>query len=236
MEIIDIIILLVILSFGLTGASNGFFKQTVLTIGTILVFVLSYKLKDYIANFLSYRLPFFNFSGPFEGLTTVNIILYQMISFILVFLVLTSVLVVLLKITGVFEKILKFTVILGIPSKILGFIVGLVEGYVIAFIALFFLNQPAVDLNILDNSKFNEPILTSSPVLSSVVEDTNETVKELYVLVKDYTKDKDAKKFNQNAIDIMLENKIITVEYVETLINKNKLEVTDIGNILDKYN
>ena len=78
MEIVDILILLVILSFGLTGASNGFFKQTVLTVGTILVFVLSYKLKDYIANFLSYRFPFFNFSGPFEGLSTVNIILYQM--------------------------------------------------------------------------------------------------------------------------------------------------------------
>lgn len=234
MQIIDILIILVILSFGVTGLKNGFFKQTVLTIGTILVFVLSYKFKDYIANFLSYHLPFFNFAGPFEGLTTINIILYQMISFIFVFLLLTSVLVVLLKVTGVFEKILKFTIVLGIPSKILGFIVGLIEGYVVVFIALFFLSQPAVNINIINESKLKPVILNSSPVLSKVVKNTNDTVKELYVLVKDYTKTQDKDSFNKNSIDIMLKNKVITVSYVEELIERNKLDIS-INSVLDKY-
>lgn len=234
MQIVDILIILVILSFGVTGLKNGFFKQTVLTIGTILVFVLSYKFKDYIANFLSYHLPFFNFTGPFEGLTTINIILYQMISFIFVFLLLTSVLVVLLKVTGVFEKILKFTIVLGIPSKILGFIVGLIEGYVVVFIALFFLSQPAVNINIINESKLKPVILNSSPVLSKVVKNTNDTVKELYVLVKDYTKTQDKDSFNKNSIDIMLKNKVITVSYVEELIERNKLDIS-INSVLDKY-
>lgn len=234
MGIVDILIILLILSFGVTGLKNGFFKQTVLTIGTILVFVLSYKFKDYIANFLSYHLPFFNFTGPFEGLTTINIILYQMISFIFVFLLLTSVLVVLLKVTGVFEKILKFTIVLGIPSKILGFIVGLIEGYVVVFIALFFLSQPAVNINIINESKLKPVILNSSPVLSKVVKNTNDTVKELYVLVKDYTKTQDKDSFNKNSIDIMLKNKVITVSYVEELIERNKLDIS-ISSVLDKY-
>lgn len=234
MQIIDIFIILIILSFGATGLKNGFFKQTVLTIGTILVFVLSYKFKDYIANFLSYHLPFFNFAGPFEGLTTINIILYQMVSFILVFLLLTSVLVVLLKVTGVFEKILKFTIVLGIPSKILGFIVGLIEGYVIVFIALFFLSQPAVNIDIINDSKLKPVILNSSPVLSNVVRNTNETVKELYVLVKDYAVTENKDSFNKNSIDIMLKNKVITVEYVEELIERDKLDIS-INSVLDKY-
>ncbi len=234
MQIIDIFIILIILSFGATGLKNGFFKQTVLTIGTILVFVLSYKFKDYIANFLSYHLPFFNFAGPFEGLTTINIILYQMVSFILVFLLLTSVLVVLLKVTGVFEKILKFTIVLGIPSKILGFIVGLIEGYVIVFIALFFLSQPAVNIDIINDSKLKPVILNSSPVLSNVVKNTNETVKELYVLVKDYAVTENKDSFNKNSIDIMLKNKVITVEYVEELIERDKLDIS-INSVLDKY-
>lgn len=234
MQIIDIFIILIILSFGATGLKNGFFKQTVLTIGTILVFVLSYKFKDYIANFLSYHLPFFNFAGPFEGLTTINIILYQMVSFILVFLLLTSVLVVLLKVTGVFEKILKFTIVLGIPSKILGFIVGLIEGYVVVFIALFFLSQPAVNIDIINDSKLKPVILNSSPVLSNVVKNTNETVKELYVLVKDYAVTENKDSFNKNSIDIMLKNKVITVEYVEELIERDKLDIS-INSVLDKY-
>lgn len=234
MQIIDIFIILIILSFGATGLKNGFFKQTVLTIGTILVFVLSYKFKDYIANFLSYHLPFFNFAGPFEGLTTINIILYQMVSFILVFLLLTSVLVVLLKVTGVFEKILKFTIVLGIPSKILGFIVGLIEGYVVVFIALFFLSQPAVNIDIINDSKLKPVILNSSPVLSNVVRNTNETVKELYVLVKDYAVTENKDSFNKNSIDIMLKNKVITVEYVEELIERDKLDIS-INSVLDKY-
>lgn len=234
MQLMDILIILVILSFGATGLKNGFFKQTVLTVGTIFVFILSYKLKDFIANFLSYHLPFFNFSGPFEGLTTINIILYQMISFILVFLVLTSVLVVLLKITGIFEKILKFTIVLSIPSKILGFIVGLAEGYIVVFIALFFLSQPAVNIDIINDSKLKPVILNSSLVLSSVVKDTNDTIKELYVLVKDYSDTNDKDSFNKNSIDIMLKNNIISTEYVETLIQKNKLDIS-IKSVVDKY-
>ena len=234
MQIFDILIILIILSFGATGLKNGFFKQIVLTVGTIFVFILSYKFKDYIADFLSYHLPFFNFSGPFEGLTTINIILYQMVSFILVFLVLSSVLIVLLKVTGVFEKILKFTVVLGIPSKILGFIVGLIEGYVVVFVALFFLSQPAVDLDFVNSSKLKPVILNSSPVLSNVVKNTNDTIKELYVLVKDYSDTKDADAFNRNSIDIMLKNKVITPSYVETLILKNKLDIS-IKSVVDKY-
>lgn len=233
--IVDAVIICLVLLFAVTGLKNGFFKQTVLTIGTILVFIVSYYLKDYIANFLSYNLPFFNFSGPFLGLESVNIIMYQMVAFLICVVFLSAVLVVLLKITKVFEKILTATIILGIPSKILGFIVGLIEGYVIVFIMLFFLSQPAVNISILEESQFMPKIVNSSPVLSNIVSDTSDTIKEMYVLVDEYRKDNNSDKFNKNSIDIMLKNKIISVDYVENLIEKDKIKTKGLEVVLNKY-
>lgn len=233
--IVDFIIICLILSFAISGLKNGFFKQTVLTVGTILVFIFSYYFKDYLANIFSYNLPFFNFPGSFDGLETVNIVLYQMLAFLIVFIFLLAVLIVLLKITKVFEKILSITIILGIPSKILGFIVGLIEGYVIVFITLFFLNQPAVNIPELKESELMPKILNSSLVLSDIVSDTSNTIDEMYNLVDEYIKDKNKDKFNKNTIDIMLKNKIITVEYVEELIKQDKLKTNNLDIILNKY-
>lgn len=235
MTIVDAVIIGLIIALAMTGLRNGFFKQTVLTIGTILVFVIAYKFKDVIANFLSFNLPFFKFKGVFLGLDTVNIIMYQMISFLILVLLLSAVLAIILKITGVFEKILRFTIILGIPSKILGFIVGLIEAYVIVFIALFFLSQPAVEFDILKESKYAPVILESSPILSKTVKSTNDTINEMYILVDDYIKDKNANKFNRNSIDIMLKNKLITVEYVEKLREKGKIDISGLDSILNNY-
>lgn len=235
MTIVDAVIIGLIIALAMTGLKNGFFKQTVLTIGTILVFVISYKFKDVIANFLSFNLPFFKFKGVFLGLDTVNIIMYQMISFLILVVLLSAVLAIILKITGVFEKILRFTIILGIPSKILGFIVGLIEAYVIVFIALFFLSQPAVEFDILKESKYAPVILESSPVLSKTVKSTNDTINEMYILVDDYIKDKNANKFNKNSIDIMLKNKLITVDYVEKLREKGKIDISGLDSVLNNY-
>lgn len=233
--IVDAFIIGIILIFGVGGLKNGFFKQTVITIGTILLFVVSYYLKDFVADFLSYNLPFFDFGGDMMGLVSLNIIMYQLIGFILVFVVLSVIFGIIVKITGIFEKILKFTIILGIPSKILGFLLGLVEGYVVVFIALFFLHQPIVDVKVLGESKFMDPILSSSPVLSNVVSDTNDVISEVYVLVDDYLKDKDVHKFNVKSIDTMLKYKVIDVDYMDKLIEKDKINIPGITMVVDKY-
>lgn len=233
--IVDAFIIGIILIFGVGGLKNGFFKQTVITIGTILLFVVSYYLKDFVADFLSYNLPFFDFGGDMIGLVSLNIIMYQLIGFILVFVVLSVIFGIIVKITGIFEKILKFTIILGIPSKILGFLLGLVEGYVVVFIALFFLHQPIVDVKVLGDSKFMDPILSSSFVLSNVVSDTNDVIDEVYVLVDDYLKDKDVHKFNVKSIDTMLKYKVIDVDYMDKLIEKDKINIPGITMVVDKY-
>lgn len=223
MNIIDVIIVVFLLFGGATGASNGFIKQSVVLIGTVLCFVLSWYFKDIIANSLSYNLPFFNFAGDFEGLTSLNIVLYQLISFLLLMILFTSLLSVLIKVSGVIEKILNFTIILGIPSKILGFIVGVLESYVILFVVLFFLYQPVFNIDIINDSKLAPKVVNSSLVLSNVVSDMNDSVKEIYDLQKDYSKNKDAKTYNKRVIDILLKHDVIDMEYVEKLEEKGKI-------------
>lgn len=223
MNIVDVVIIFGLLLGGVSGWHNGFFKQSVTLVGTIICFILAWVFKDIIANFLSYTLPFFNFAGPFEGLTSLNIVLYQLLSFILLLILFTSVLVVLIKITNGFEKFLKFTIILGIPSKILGFIVGIIEAYVILFAILFFVNQPVFNLEIVNESKLTNPVLNSSPGLSNIVGNMNDAIGDIYDITKSYNVNQNPDSFNREVINTLLEHDVVDQEYVNTLREKGKI-------------
>ena len=114
-------------------------------------------------------------------------------------------------------------------------IVGLIEGYVILFIILFVINMTSFNNSLISESSLKPKILTSSPVLSNVVKDVTNTVTEIYDFVDVYVKDKDSDKFNYNAIDTMLKNKVITPEYVEKLVKKRKIDVKNIDFLIEKY-
>lgn len=219
MNAVNIIIIMVLISGGITGAHNGFFKQSVVLIGTIICFILSWMFKNPVANFLSFNLPFFDFNG----LKSLNIVMYQLIAFLLLLCLFTSVLIVLIKVTGIFEKILKFTIILGIPSKILGFIVGVIESYIIVFVVLFFLNQPAFKIEPINDSSYAKIIINSSPGLSNIVGNMNNTIKDIYKITKDYEVSKNSDDTNKQIIDTLLEHKVIDTNYLEKLEKKGKI-------------
>ena len=234
-NIMDVVIVFLILIFGLTGYHRGVFKQLVTTVGFVLVVVIAFYLKNPIAEFLSLHLPFFKFGGMFSNITSLNIILYQIISFILVIIVLEAVLNVLIKVSGIIEKILKFTIVLGIPSKILGFIVGLMEGFVITFLLLFFLKQPAFNLELFNGSKLTNKILNSTPILSQIASSFTNTINDIYALGEHYNNTDNSNEFNKEAIDVMLKHKIITTSYVEKLVEAEKIEISGIDEIINKY-
>lgn len=220
MNIIDVVLVLIILCAGIVGFKRGVFKELVMTVGFFLVFIISFKLKDPIAEWLSFNLPFFTF----KGMTVLNIILYQVIAFLIIFSIIMVIFRVVLSVTGIFEKILKFTIILGIPSKIAGFIVGLIEGYIVMFVVIFILSQPFLDVGIMDNSKYADRVLNSSPVLTSVVSKTNDAIKEIYVLEKDYSETKNKSVFNNETIRIILKYGIVNEDYIIKLKDIGKLK------------
>lgn len=236
MNVIDIAIVLLILMFGVVGWKRGVFKQVVMTVGILLLFFLSFKLKDPLANLFCSVLPFFNFGGNVEGVKVLNILLYHLLAFLIVFGVLGAILSLLIKITGIFETILKFTIVLGIPSKILGFLVGLVEGYVVLFIALFFLRQPAFMGNLFTESRLTDRILNSTPVLTEFVGDINRTVNDIYDLSKQFSGKTEKNQLNLEILDRMLKYKVVSKEEVQKLVDKGKLSgITGIDSVIGKY-
>lgn len=234
MNIIDILIIIVILIFGVIGAQRGFLKQVVTTLGFLIVVVVAYYLKNPLAEFLSLHIPFLKFSSNITNSTSLNIIFFQATSFIVIVILLESLLQSLIRITGILEKILKATIILGIPSKILGFIAGLIEGIVIVFIALFFLKQPVLDINVVDNSKYADKILNHTPVLSNMSKGMVKTLNDIYELLDESDK-LDGNELDLRSIDIMLEHKLIKPRYVRKLIDANKIDVKGIDKVLNKY-
>ena len=231
MNLIDFIIIIFIFTLGVVGLKRGVFKELVLCLGTIILFYFAYKFKNSLGNFFLLKFPLFDFLNLFKGVITLNILVYQLIAFILILAVLLVIFEIILSVTGLFEKILKITIILGIPSKILGFIVGLIEGYVIAFVILFFLNQPAFSFDFLMESKFTNNILTSSPVLTNITSNMVETFESIYAL-KD---EKDTNKLNQKTLDIMLDKGVVEYDVVSELYNNNKLKFEGIEIVLNKY-
>lgn len=234
-NIIDVLIFLTILLMGVIGFKKGVLKQTVSTVGFVIVVILSFYLKNPIAEFLSLHLPFFEFNGLVGGMT-LNILLYQSISFLLVIILLETILNVIIKITGIVEKILKYTIILGIPSKILGMIVGLIEGFIIVFIALFFFKQPTFNIKAFEDSKLTDPILNNTPVLSSVASGFVDTFNDIYELNNSYNDNKlNSNELNLASIDVMLKHEIVTPNYIMKLVEHNKIKVSGVEEVVNKY-
>ena len=234
LNIVDVIIILFILLGGLVGFKEGGIKKTISVIGLVLVVVLSFTLKNHLSLFFYENLPFFNLWGVFKGIQVLNIVFYEMLAFLIIASVLMIIYRVLLGITGIFEKLLKATIILSIPSKILGFVVGLIESYIWVYLALFILTLPVFNIKDIYDSKAAMRIITETPFLSKYTDKTLDIYNDLYSII-DNRENKTNEQVNEEAMELMLEHEIITPESARKLIDKNKVEIRN-DDFLDKYN
>ena len=230
--IVDLIILIFLVLGCIVGFKNGVIKEGTHFVGTILIVIVSFMLKDRLMVFLYENLPFFDFFGFIKGVSAVNILFYQLISFLIIFLVLFFAFRIILVVTGLIEWVIKMTVFLSLPSKILGMVVGFIEYYVYIFIILFVLSIPLFNLSIINESVFKDKILKDTPILSDMVSDTVDVYVDVFDIIKD--KDNDVNTTNTLVIATMLDNKLITIESVRELIGKNKIIIND-DSFLDKY-
>ncbi len=233
MNIIDIFIIIIIAFGALLGFKRGVFRQLVSAIGFIASVILAFLLKNPLSNFLYEHLPFFNFGGIFKGVSVLNIIVYEIIAFLIMLAIFSLIFQLLKLVTNIIEKVLNMTIILGIPSKLLGILVGALQYFVIVFIALYILSLPVISFDLIKTSKFREPILTKTPILSSLVEESISIFNEFDALKDKYKDSTSSDEFNEEALDLLLKYKVVSVESVEKLIELNKIEVNDY--ILEKY-
>lgn len=219
------IIILIFLAFGaLLGFKRGFTRQLVALVGLVVIIILSFLLKNPISVFLYSNLPFFNLGGIFKDITILNILIYEIIAFLIVFFVLLIVYKILIKITNLFEKILKATIILSIPSKILGAILGVIENIIFTFIVLYILSLPMINFNLIKNSKIGNTILYHMPVLTSIGNNTLKTFDEIVELKDEYDNTNNIDEFNNKVIRKMIDNKVITEDNVQKLIDSGKIK------------
>jgi uncharacterized membrane protein required for colicin V production len=235
MNLVDIIIVVLLLFGAIKGFRRGFTKQLFSFLGFIAVVFLAFHFKNYISVFMYENLPFFPFGGILKGVTVLNIALYEIIAFFLVLAVLMIILKVVLFASGVFETLLNMTIILGIPSKIMGAVLGVLEVYVIIFIALYILSLPNFNISMLRESSASERILSDTPVLSGYIDQTMKVFDEFAELQDKYEGETDVSEFNYETLDLFLKYDVITTDSVRTLDEKNKIQIDNIDTLLAKY-
>ena len=233
LNIVDVIIILIILLGGLVGFKEGAIKKLTSIIGLIAVVILSFMLKNYLSVFFYENLPFFNLWGLFKGIQVLNILFYELLAFAIISSVLTLIYRLLLGITGIVEKILKATVILSIPSKILGFFVGLFEYYIWVYLFLFILTLPVFNIKDIYESKTAMFMITKTPILSKYTGKTVDIYNDLYSII-DNRESKTNEQVNEEAMELMLKHDIITPESAQKLVERNKVIVND-DSFIDKY-
>jgi len=232
-NVVDIVIILLILLGGVIGFKQGAIRTLVDFVGICLIVIVAFVLKDKLMVLFYENFPFFDFFGLIKGITAANILLYQLLAFVVIFLALYFVLKVLLVVTGFIEWVLKMTIFLSLPSKIIGFFVGALQYYIYVFLVLFLLNAPVWNFTMLKESSVNNFILNDTPLISKYANDTVKTYSEVYKIIKN--RDNKSKAYvNTEFLMVLLENKLISVESAKKLVNANKIEVVDKA-ILDNY-
>lgn len=235
MNILDALIILLILFSAFTGFKRGFTKELVSFLGFFVIVIAAFLLKNPISEILYENMPFFSFGGLFKGVSALNIIVYEVIAFFIVVAIATIIFRVLVFATSIFEKLLKMTIILGFPSKILGMIIGAIEGFVWSFIILYILSLPVFNIKEMNDSKLVGPILENTPVLSAFTKDFKVALDEFGSLKEKYEIENNTEEFNYSTLDVLLKYKIVSVESVEKLNQKGKLKIDNIDVLINQY-
>ena len=147
----------------------------------------------------------------------------------------SMVLSILIKISGIIERLLKLTIILAIPSKILGMIVGAIQSIIIIYVALFIVSMPVFNAPFVSESKYAEVILMKTPLMSGITSNAVKSFNEIAEFTTKSININDIKSTNSKIVEIMLKNEIVTTESIKLLSEKEKIELSNLDELITKY-
>ena len=240
MNIFDIIVIIFIIISMAIGYSKGLIKEGVSLIGNLIVIIISFGLMDSVASIMYKTLPFLDLGFFGIHITSLNILVYQLLAFVIILLILKMILGVILAFTGIIETLIDMIPIFSTVSKIFGTILGLFSGYVIAFVILTILSVPFSSNETFHEAKFSNFVINHTPMLTNRTRGLHNTVDEIYKLSikinKDENRIKNSKEYNASVLEIMLKNGIVKYETVESLIKDGKLkDIEDNDNYMYRY-
>ena len=177
-----------------------------------------------IGNILCIYLPFFEFKGLINGISSLNIMLYQLIAFLIVFGLLLGIYIFTLKLSRIVQKIVNATIILVIPSKVLGGLVSLIKGYLIVFIISVILIIPFGNVEMFRDSTIINFVLYKTPLLSRYTSTYTKPISDIIDLSRSVKGNNiTSEEANQKAIDIMIEYKVVDSNTIDKLKDSNKI-------------
>ncbi len=233
MNVVDYIIIAILLLSALKGFKEGLIPSIVNLIGTFLVFVIAFYLKEPISTLLYENLPFLNFAGIFKGVIAINILFYEAVAYGLTIILLGIVFGIIKKISVGLNKILSITLFLNLPSKILGALVGILEGILFCFILLFIGSVVNTTTKYVNESKYSSIILTNIPILNNVTGDLINSGNEIYEVV--LKNENNTNKANLETIDILMKYNILSYDSAKKLIDDKKINIIGVETVIEKY-
>lgn len=230
--VLDIGIVLILIMFILIGLKNGVIKQAVSLVGLIVMFIVAYKFKGMLGDFFCKIFPFDILPGEIGKLTSLNIIIYEMLSFVILLFLLFLIFEVVIGISSGLSKLVDATLILIIPSRILGAVVGFIEGYILLFILLLFLIIPTSSLTGFKDSSLAPKIVYHSPVLTEATKSFTKPTEEVMSLITSVNKKElTIEEANEKLLEIELNYDIVSKDTVEEI--KDKLKIENIDEIIN---
>ena len=226
MNVADILILIALALGAVAGFKAGVIKKIADFLGMFIIIILAFYLKNDLSVIMYENLPFFNFGGFIKGIEAVNVLIYEVLAFFIVFIALLFVLKVILLVTGIIEKILKATVILSIPSKLLGILVGAIEMYVYVFLILVILTLPIFKLPYVRESQIGNFMLNNTPILSGISEEMIDIYGNVYKIINE----KDTKtneQLNEEVLTLLIDKQVLSKDSAKKLVEQNKIHIND---------
>ena len=233
MNVVDYIIIVILILSALKGFKEGLLPTIVNLVGTFLVFVIAFYLKQPISTLLYENLPFLNFAGIFKGVIAINILFYEAIAYGLTIVLLGIVFGIIKKVSVGLNKVLSITLFLNLPSKLIGAVIGVLEGVLFCFILLFVGSVINTTTKYVNESKYSSIILNEIPILNNVTSNLIDSGEEIYDVV--LNNGNNTLKANLETIDILMKYEILSYESATKLIEDKKLNFVGVESIVEKY-
>lgn len=237
MMVLDIFICLFVLLGAFIGYKQGAITSILNMIGTLLIFILSFYLKGPVSMILFDAFPFNIESGIFEGISSINFLVYEGIAFVICEIILTIIYKIIIRVTKIFNRAFNKLVILAIPNKIIGALFGALRYFIFIFFLLFVCSLIPYTSKYIKDSNVSLGILNNTPILTNITKDFNNSINDIYSLIDKYDDKTEVTKesIDYDTLDILLKYDIVSIDTIKKMNDNGKIKIDNIDELIDKY-
>ena len=222
--VISIIVILVLVSDIIAGYKKGFLENTIKFLRVVISMIIGYLFEGSLSSYLYLNYHFFNL----VGVSSVNILIYEVIAFFVLYIIVSLILKIICDILKLEERLLRLISIIGVPNKIMGAIFGGLKSLIFLYfiLSLFFVVSTFFEI---DTGESLGDYIVDIPILKNTFGSVLDSFDQISELALEYEHIQDKSQLNTDAIDILLKYDIISEDNLELLIESGKVDysITD---------